>query len=839
MKTTPCEAANKYSHPYTPYQIQNELMDAIYDTIDKNYKVGIFESPTGTGKTLSIICSSMTWLRDYKRKNNFDNNQIKDRTAEEEEVREEEDEEEDSDDEPEWVKQAYKSSVLSRSKNRIKDYEVYLDTLEEEYKSNIHSGYKLKDDTRRKRIKLKSKEFQDEDFLPLDYYSDSEQNSTNSANDKIQEEVYQLMKKVDGSSKSKEVEMVNECPVNIYYSSRTHSQLNQFSHQLRLTTFKSSFDELTERTKYLPLASRKHLCINESIRNLSKNDSAINDACIDLQKTKDGCKFLPRADDPLSKKFSDLNFTEIHDIEELEEMGNSLKVCPYYSIRKGLEITEIISLPYQMLFQDSTRNILNLNIKDSIIIIDEAHNILDVLSSLYSVSISIDDLERVIKSLKFYTNRFLKRLNSGNRINLLKLIKLCQLVVKFIQESQKSNKVKLGEEISIEDIFGKSTGDMFNIHKIEAFLSKSKIAYKIESYLEKNHDEFTSSSSNPLLFKIIKFLKTLSNPVNEGKFFWDENNSKTCINYMLLDPSGIFKEIVREARCVLLCGGTMEPVSDYLNYLFPYVPKNEIKTYSCGHIVPPENLKVFRVSNHEGSELSFSFDKRENVNMIINLGLMIIKIASQVPHGMVVFFPSYKYLNRVLEVWKSQQNIFKILSSKKRILQEPQDSSKVEQILNEYTKAIKEEKFGAVLFSVVGGKMSEGINFSDELARAVVMVGLPFPNAYSGEIIAKRKFIESSTLRNGGSQSDANINSRNFYENICMRAVNQSIGRSIRHINDYSVIYLIDSRYESLRIQNKLSGWVRERLDNKLLTCNDILQETKEFFNSKLVSRLN
>jgi chromosome transmission fidelity protein 1 len=42
-----------------------------------------------------------------------------------------------------------------------------------------------------------------------------------------------------------------------------------------------------------------------------------------------------------------------------------------------------------------------------------------------------------------------------------------------------------------------------------------------------------------------------------------------------------------------------------------------------------------------------------------------------------------------------------------------------------------------VLLSVVGAKMSEGINFSDELARCVVMVGLPYPDARDAELRQK------------------------------------------------------------------------------------------------------
>ncbi|KAK1065841.1 ATP-dependent DNA helicase chl1, partial [Friedmanniomyces endolithicus] len=39
----------------------------MYDCIERG-KVGIFESPTGTGKSLSLICCSLTWLREHRRK---------------------------------------------------------------------------------------------------------------------------------------------------------------------------------------------------------------------------------------------------------------------------------------------------------------------------------------------------------------------------------------------------------------------------------------------------------------------------------------------------------------------------------------------------------------------------------------------------------------------------------------------------------------------------------------------------------------------------------------------------------------------------------------------------
>ena len=81
--------------------------------------------------------------------------------------------------------------------------------------------------------------------------------------------------------------------------------------------------------------------------------------------------------------------------------------------------------------------------------------------------------------------------------------------------------------------------------------------------------------------------------------------------------------------------------------------------------------------------------------------------------------------------------------------------------------------------AVVGAKLSEGLNFADDLARAVVVVGLPYPNLASAELKERMKYVSSSLQKQKKDKAKANGRDpgAELYENLCMRAVNQSIGK--------------------------------------------------------------
>ena len=187
--------------------------------------------------------------------------------------------------------------------------------------------------------------------------------------------------------------------------------------------------------------------------------------------------------------------------------------------------------------------------------------------------------------------------------------------------------------------------------------------------------------------------------------------------------------------------------------------------------------------------------------MLSELLVSMNSIFRVVPNGVVVFFTSYAYMEYVLKAW-SLTTMFNDLKSLKSIFIESKDSKETSTMWSDYTQAASISS-GAVLFCVIGGKLSEGINFSDHLARSVVVIGLPYPDNRDPLLQEKLKYADK--LRAGGGKA--------LYDSLCMKAVNQSIGRSIRHINDFAAVLLFDERYSQDRVHSLLPGWIRRDVE--------------------------
>ncbi|KAI4839693.1 DNA repair helicase [Aureobasidium sp. EXF-8845] len=242
-------------------------------------------------------------------------------------------------------------------------------------------------------------------------------------------------------------------------------------------------------------------------------------------------------------------------------------------------------------------------------------------------------------------------------------------------------------------------------------------------------------------------------------------------------------------------------MSDYMTQLFPYLDKTRIITLSCGHVIPTTNLFVSPVvTSHNNTDFNFSFSSRNLASTIIALGDSILRLLPSIPHGCVAFFPSYSYLEQVVSHWLNT-GVWSKMQKTKAIFRETQQTG-TEETLSAYTTAVRSTSQGALLLAVIGGRLSEGINFSDELGRCVIVIGLPYANPNTAEQKAKLAYISEKAASSGG-VSAGTAAARDFADNTCMRAVNQAIGRAVRHKNDWSAILLFDDR---------LPGWIKASL---------------------------
>ncbi|KAK5625478.1 hypothetical protein RRF57_001194 [Xylaria bambusicola] len=629
-----------------------------------------------------------------------------------------------------------------------------------------------------------------------------------------------------------------EDQVKIYYTSRTHSQLTQFVAELRRPMFPSSVpneflrdneDHAAEAVKHVPLSSRQRLCINPSVARLGSL-SAINDRCSELQqsKTKDKCQFIPKPDNlGETHQFRDNVLATMPDIEDLYNLGKNSQVCPYYASRTAISGAEVITLPYPLLLQKSARDALGIKLDGNIVIIDEAHNIMDAIANVYASEISLRDLARARLLLEVYVKRFGKKLKGENRVMVGQVARVVEGLRAWMENALS---LKTTQGIVDPNALLKHKGiDQINLFKLVDYIQRSKLAYKIEGYAahietQEVSNSATAFSSIPVLHTLLSFLVSLSNLSSEGRIFYykagEKGHGDIKLSYLLLSPTHAFSSISSKARAVILAGGTMSPFDDYTAHLFPNLDPGRITTLSCGHV-----------------EFEFSYQKRGDKAMIRELGLAILNICTVIPDGVVIFFPSYGYLNEVVGVWgetdgRQSASILSKLQSKKAVFSESKGGSS-DDLLDQYSKAILSEDpkltaatktSGALLLSVVGGKMSEGINFSDRLGRCVIIVGLPYPNINSPDWNARIEYIESTTVKQlteceaprprSEAMAAAKQAAREFYENACMRAVNQSIGRAIRHRNDYASIVLVDRRFGTDRIRQKLPGWIQKGLIN-------------------------
>lgn len=483
----------------------------------------------------------------------------------------------------------------------------------------------------------------------------------------------------------------------IFFCSRTHSQLAQVVNELKKTVYGKS-------VRIVSLASRQQYCINPSVRAL-KTNALINERCLELKKGKPKAKCCTtqekqRDQDGRATKKSKVvkNKTEscpfyvqtaidnvkqtalyhtngVLDIEELIDEAKAEKGCPYYASRQAAKDAQVIMLPYQMILHKNTRDQLDIDISNSVIIIDEAHNLLDTIASIHSAEISLDQMQQTHRQLIAYKAKYLTRFSTKNLLRLNQLISIANRFVRFLIEPNSSkssdNQMELTSQlIFVHELLDEVNISASNLFEVLAFCDNTRLAQKVGGFAiryandasvvikkevskpKQTHTTYlqrlaekqrsskaatTSTAVNPpskeinvenipshlgsasVLRILLAFLECLLEKSTDGRILITRHKtlkSKSILKYLLLNASGPFDELLRGCRALIVAGGTMQPTVEFKTQLFSEFSAR-IEEHFFGHVVAADAvLPLVVTKGPRASPFLFNFNNRNNTQMV-------------------------------------------------------------------------------------------------------------------------------------------------------------------------------------------------------------------------------
>ncbi|KAJ3690877.1 hypothetical protein LUZ61_020041 [Rhynchospora tenuis] len=738
--------------PYKPYGSQLAFMGRVIATLDRARRQGhchaLLESPTGTGKSLSLLCSALAWQQHYK-------------------------------------------SRPPPSLTQVND-------------PLLHGG----------------------GFIPEPEPSRNMEPSTPATTAK-------------GPKKKL-------APV-IFYASRTHSQISQVIREYRKTTY---------RVPMAILASRKHYCTNKHVC-MSEN---IDETCKTLLKDEGlGCVEFKNANKVKSHpSLQKGGCNEVHDIEDLVKVGHSVKGCAYFAAQTMAAEAQLVFCPYSYVVNPIVRRAMDVDIKGSILILDEAHNIEDMAREGGSVDVD----EEVLSVLQTE----LGQLCTHESVVMIyqPLHDVVQGLVSWI--AQKKDNL---EKREFEHHSSYWTGD-----KAVRELQNAGITQQCFPILQECATKAVKASSESESDGV--YLSGISAAILEGIFsslsyFYSENGCHTS-DYQLalqkyiqrdpknatfgwkctfslwcLNPSVVFRDIANLSLSVILTSGTLSPMGSFASELgvqfetimeAPHVIDVESQLWAS--VIPwgPANCP-----------LNASYKTADNYTFQDALGVSLEEICKVVPGGALVFFPSYKLLDKLQMRW-SQTGQWSRLNAEKPVFVEPRGSAEdFDSALKGYYDAIAGKnkppskktgrkqisknrviknsalvvQKGAAFLAVCRGKVSEGIDFSNENARVVVIVGIPFPNINDVQVVLKKRYNDTYKSSKGL------LSGSEWYCHQAFRALNQAAGRCIRHRLDYGAIILLDERFKEERNLMYISKWLKSSIKH-YSSFEDSLDGLQSFF---------
>ncbi|KAM6248742.1 regulator of telomere elongation helicase 1 isoform 2-T2 [Porphyrio hochstetteri] len=715
--------------PFQPYKCQEAYMAKVLECLQKKVN-GILESPTGTGKTLCLLCSTLAW------------------------------------------REHFKDTISARKiAQRMNGVELFPDRPTSSWGNAATDA-----------------------DIPT-YYTDVPK---------------------------------------IIYASRTHSQLTQVINELKNTVY---------RPKICVLGSREQLCINPEVKRQESNHMQIYMCRMKVMAR--ACHFYNNVEEKSTEKEL---IESIMDIEDLVKSGNKHRACPYYLSRSLKQQADIIFMPYNYLLDSKSRRAHNLDLKGTVVILDEAHNVeklceesssfdltpYDLASAMDALNVVLEEQAKVVQQNEINAEFNMELASSGLNMELEDIAKIKKILLQLESAIDAVELPPNGTGITKE---GSYIFDLFAEAQI-TFQTKSSLLESLEQilqFLSGRTGIFVNTSGLHKLSDIIQTVFNIDSP--EGTtvfkprqsvskyykvhFHWDNSNQKKkqrtdlwssssakkqgkTLSYWCFSPGYSMHELVRQGvRTIILTSGTLSPISSFtmeMQIPFPVCLENP-------HVIDKHQLWVGIIpKGPDGAVLTSTYERRFSEDYLSSLGKTIGNLVRVVPHGLLVFFPSYPVMDKSLEYWR-EHDFAKRIEEVKPMFVEPRNKGSFAEVMDAYyDKVVCPKSSGAAFLAVCRGKASEGLDFADINGRGVIITGLPFPPRMEPRVVLKMQFLDEMRRSGAGAQY---LSGREWYSQQASRAVNQAIGRVIRHRQDYGAIFLCDQRFTTGDVRSKLPSWVR------------------------------
>ncbi|XP_057365993.1 Fanconi anemia group J protein-like [Daphnia carinata] len=838
--------------PAKAYPSQIAMMDKVIRGLQRGQHC-LLESPTGSGKTLALLCASLAWQR-AEAENVRKFNEVVEASARAN-LKSVPIQSADATD----TKVGLPSSANWNARQPIKNESVYFadnSNVKKESVSDMSAFYS--DDNSDDDFKMPTKKRTKMSKSPAEKPAIRPAAATAVEMEDVKKERATLAGdgQVESPAEQAFVQRKQRIP-KIFFGTRTHKQITQVVKEFRRTVY--------SKTPMGVLASREHTCIHPEVsRSSNKNEGCktLNDPRLARQDKiqQVGCSYRWQGKEKLKTQGQIRNYglDKGWDIEDLVGLGRRIRVCPYYASRDLAEQAQIVFSPYNYLIDPKVRRAMKIPIDKNVIILDEAHNIEDCARESAGGSWSQEDFHLALNDCEKIGNRHPTMEREIDR-----LAKFSSYMMQWIGKHAPNMKsVGFDREVHVmngTEFIANLSVDGYGPETLTEL--KAIIDYIFNEQLEsdfndkeENQEPQLSAVTQTLLegFLMIVDLMLSGNHVRRddyravvvrtverkqkkqaGSSFFGKANIASqwtyALNLWCLNSAVVMQEIKGSTRSIIVTSGTLSPMASYQTEL-----DIDFKlTLEANHVIPAQRVWIGTISQGpKNTLLNGTFKVTGTFEYQDELGRLLLSVCQTIPHGVLCFLPSYSLLEKLVDRWQAT-GLWQQLSTSKTIVCESRDSRDFEETLKSFYSAIEDSEnalscnlnascelsnenpekkksdfpSGAVMLAVCRGKVSEGLDFTDNNARAVVCVGIPFPNFKDTQVELKRQYndkLSATTPLLSGSE---------WYEIQAFRALNQALGRCIRHRADWGAILLVDDRFaKTPRYVNQLSKWVRSSI---------------------------